>query len=476
MWTFLVFWYTSLSCIFSHRCNVELSQPDGLHHNASAEDIRSVYSWPQPGRRHISKQSTVYDFSLKMATAEPHTGVKRLATEYSSCVKSWGYISGHLSQEFAMQNMKLDIEKTIFLLWGRRVGIITGEDEDEAVLDPRISMAGDTQKAVFNAIFAIKNLLTDSDELRLKYGLIVEDQPTNNADNTNEHDRLSRSHMSAFESWQGWIQMQQNDTSAGQKKRWVCTDLDKLVAFINEINYLNAKLQSLPPATRFFQDLAISKGVSALHSDLPALRLVIAASENLHKDWYDASTQQMLSMEPSSPTIQSREDVGSTSGLEQVHSWRESITPTETVPQQPNLIMVEDDVLKRIQRQVEMCSGLSKFLKSCYHVYYVKLGKSDVCGAVKRSLEIQRAKLKDLKFSPSNYEVLKIGLGGWETQCRQVHALVQSKPRDMGGFWSNAFNGNVTLYYLDQGQGAKELEAAIRALDTSLESVINSAR
>ena len=411
-----------------------------------------------------------------METAGLAIGVAGLTALFSSCVQCWGYISAGraFAQDFAIQHMKLDIEKTLFLQWGLRIGILDAEDEGEAVLDPRISLAGDVQTAVFDVLLALKKLLTDSDVLCLKYGIVVEDRQPEDEPESNGQERLSHRQMRAFKSWQDRIRARQRDTSVWRKTRWACRDRDKFLAFINEINYFNSKLQSLAPATRFVHDLAIHQAMAALRSDVAALRLVRDASANWHTDWSDAASEQIRETEPGSGTVRSAGD--GPDGFEFVQEWQANVSHTEPPPPKARLVAVEENWLRVIQRQANMCSGLPNVLQGCFHAYYRNLGKSDVCHAVKTKLDIHRLRLKGLEFTPSGYEVLKAGLAGWHEQCLNVEKLANSKERDKGGLWKNIFDGNLGEWDVRADIGKRELEAAILALDTSLDFVINSAK
>lgn len=89
-----------------------------------------------------------------------------LASLFSTCVECFGYIEAGRSygrdQEILLA--KLDVEKTLLLQWGDRVGILS---DDPGTRDARIDQYP-TRSTVERVLNCISMLLTDAECLRKK--------------------------------------------------------------------------------------------------------------------------------------------------------------------------------------------------------------------------------------------------------------------------------------------------------------------
>lgn len=400
-------------------------------------------------------------------------GVVGLASLFGSCVDTWGFISARRSfaQEFALQQTKLDIEKTLFLQWGCRMGIIAVEHEEEVVLDPRITDGRpETQAAVINILLAMKKLLTDSEQLRLKYGITVSEDENSTGGGDEDEDnaglnRVSGSMMRAFEDWQRRTRTHQNNTSVWRKTRWVCGDRDKFITFVNEMNYFNLKLRALTPPVHVVQQIMVKQIVDGLGSDLATLRLVRDASANLHRDWSDAATEQILASEASGESRDGSDGEGE--GFELIHRWQHG-PENDHAQEQPPLygVPIPDDILDIITNVANNCITLRAILETRANPRLAKLGKSPLLHDVKMRLQLHRSRLGDMVLQQTKLDVLRTGLQGWAEQVRQLEKNIQGKRQDTGR-WSRYLDG-IPYDNDHQEKEGDDIKSAIEDLETNL--------
>lgn len=224
-------------------------------------------------------------------------GVVALASLFSTCVECFDYVqlAKTHGRDYEILSTRLDVEKTLLLQWGSRVGLLSEGTQDARLGQP------DTRATVERVLNCIRMLLTDADDLRAKYGL----EPAGTFGGTAEGvAKVSASRMYSFaDSYSRFLSRvgkKQKETALSSKTRWAIHDRKKFAALIEDLGQFVSRLDNLLPANGFLQQQLIKEDVEALGGDLSALQLVRDACKDTHTAWSDAATARVEATEMSS--------------------------------------------------------------------------------------------------------------------------------------------------------------------------------
>lgn len=193
-------------------------------------------------------------------------GIFALAGSFGDCVELFSYFSSYQSigRDYEILEAKLDVEKTLFLQWARRVRLLQ-PDYDERLDD------ADLQRAIFRVLSSIRGLLSEGSALQKRYGLepTAEGPEASDAVATN----LSRGHLEKFvqdfKALQTRVDFRSSNISKTSKLRWAINDKDKFEKLVTDLALFISKLNQLVPSTG--QEGEQSDARALLHQSLSRL-------------------------------------------------------------------------------------------------------------------------------------------------------------------------------------------------------------
>ncbi|XXH03714.1 hypothetical protein Hte_010120 [Hypoxylon texense] len=215
-------------------------------------------------------------------------GVLALVGTFKDCVDLFLYINSarSLTRDYEILEIKLEIERTLFLQWADRVRLLSRDKYDRRLDDP-------TQQNTLAAILgSIRQLLSDSQKYRDRYGLIPEAK-TNFCDTEYQMvsgRQVARQAVSAisgsrlirfiedFEKLEISTRGKRVHVSPVGKFRWIIQDKDKFEKLIQELSYFIAKLNELVPDNG--EHIATMINDDLKKESLRVLNLVYDASVN----------------------------------------------------------------------------------------------------------------------------------------------------------------------------------------------------
>lgn len=235
-------------------------------------------------------------------------GVAGLAGLFSSCLQAFSlfHASRAYGRDCEVLLTKLDVEKTLLLQWGNRVGLLTTCNTNDGN-DWR------NQQHICSAIERILKcvilLLTDSEKLRSEYGAIPDSLAVGTLEDTVA---LSSGRMSSFinsyREFQARIGIRQDNASLLQKTRWAIRDRDKFSSLISELGCFIRFLNELVPASEQVRQLFIKEDIERLTQDMRTLHLIQEACATDHRDWSEAASIRMEATQLGTEDLQRIED------------------------------------------------------------------------------------------------------------------------------------------------------------------------
>ncbi|KAL8704149.1 MAG: hypothetical protein Q9201_002699 [Fulgogasparrea decipioides] len=241
-------------------------------------------------------------------------GIAGLAGVFNACLEAFSlfHASRALGRDFEILLTKLDIEKTLLLHWAERVGLPAMLDEYPGY-DPRLNDPG-THSAVVNALSCILYLLTDSERLRSRYG-VVPGSPEMTSSQSIEivsSDRMG-SFARSYQQLQIRMGKRQENVKAFLRTKWAIRDRERFSSLIEELGKFNKYLNELLPTPAHYQQRLVHEEIERLAEDVHNLRLVQEASEQNHRDWSDAAS--------------ARADISEVDldDLQRIEDWRKNI-------------------------------------------------------------------------------------------------------------------------------------------------------
>lgn len=217
-------------------------------------------------------------------------GAIALVSLFKDCIDLFSMISAaqELNEYATTLNIKLDVEKMIFLQWSDRVGLLNPELFDANFKDMK------ARETILRVLSSIKKLLSDAQVLQDQYGLQRFDlaidsesgiTPTELFNGVSET-RLSR-FLQEFGKLKRNIQHKQESSQPSRVHkvtkhvRWVVVHKDKFDHLINDLSYFNGALNALaPPVSASTFDLS-SKDLSYV-DNITHLDAIIQTSSERH--------------------------------------------------------------------------------------------------------------------------------------------------------------------------------------------------
>jgi len=196
-----------------------------------------------------------------MPTPEVPAGLVGLASFFGSCVDAFGGfgLAQGADRETEVALLKLDIEKTRFLIWSENVGILL-ESRDPRLLDERVVAR------IWPALCQIKILLTDSVRLRTSYGAHALDTPLRKTiDYVSSHSlAIFREDASRF--WSGNAsELAAVAEGAGiGRANWTVYEGEKFQGLVGDVGRAVDGLFGLVEVAREIQDRAIIEDIESI--------------------------------------------------------------------------------------------------------------------------------------------------------------------------------------------------------------------
>ncbi|KAI1262899.1 prion-inhibition and propagation-domain-containing protein [Xylariaceae sp. FL1019] len=170
-------------------------------------------------------------------------GAVALLSLVKDCVDLFDYISVSraLERDYDVLNAKLDIEKTHFLSWIERTNVLT-DNYDDRLDHPQLC------SAVNQALTCIYRLLSESEPLKSRYGLVEDaDQKKNDT----AQPILSRPRMGrvieGFQALDVSALQRRRDLSTRVRMRWAAVDRTKFNTLIDDLSYFVSQLDKIVP-------------------------------------------------------------------------------------------------------------------------------------------------------------------------------------------------------------------------------------
>ena len=234
-------------------------------------------------------------------------GAFALVTLCSTCLEAFNLINtaGEISLDCEVLSVRLHIEKTRLLQWTEGVGLVAYD-----LRSRHVSLSsGTTQLQIERVLKAIERLLTKSNDLVSRYGLVRELRMQPHAPSGNEvtvssertqkfrkdftrflKQRLSyRQGKPRFgnRALKQRLSHRQEKPRFGKRAKWAIKDHEKFIKLLNSLHDLIEGLHHLVPVPKEFQRLMIEEDINSLPDDLLKLRLLKMASDDGPAEWRD---------------------------------------------------------------------------------------------------------------------------------------------------------------------------------------------
>jgi len=207
-----------------------------------------------------------------MVPVEPISFTIGVATLFGTCIDCLGYFKAAqaLKEDFEVLELELDLLKFQLLTWGKSAGIL-----DHIRTGPEDSTVDEEPTLAERCLQKIKSLLTNSTELKLKYG-VEELQPTTQANTLKPAQRLpSFQIMSVFKTSKLFIRLR-NSKNPGpgpiDRAYWAVHDKEKFENLLSHLKSLIEGLEKISPTPVAVRDQTFHSGIAEL--DLSLLSLV----------------------------------------------------------------------------------------------------------------------------------------------------------------------------------------------------------
>ena len=227
-----------------------------------------------------------------------------IAGLYSACIDAFESIRAARSfgRDYEILSTRFDVRKARLLQWGDGVGLLhEPQDGRNANLD-----SPSLRPAVERVLHCIKMLLTDTENLRSKYGLeevaAVEEPHTYTPAIAIVSCRRRDLFKASYSRFQARIRRQQKDSSLNIKTQWAIKGRKEFENLISDLEGLIEDLYKLVPVTPDFKRLMVKEDIGTLPEDLAALKLVqeacsIDASGNSQDIWLEAASVRVEATE-----------------------------------------------------------------------------------------------------------------------------------------------------------------------------------
>ncbi|KEZ43253.1 hypothetical protein SAPIO_CDS4949 [Scedosporium apiospermum] len=189
--------------------------------------------------------------------AELALGVLGVSGLFSATLDVWAFVDAGqgYAQSFRRLRTKLDLQRTLFVNWGKSVGFGTEKGYHEKLDEP------DTKEIVLQVLTEIYLILSETDRLALEYGvrLLDDDEArrpqaipnrllssrisANGGRSRGGHD--STPLQAAVQQARAKIKQRQQSSSLWTKAKWAIRDEDKLDRLVRDLTELVTGLRSL---------------------------------------------------------------------------------------------------------------------------------------------------------------------------------------------------------------------------------------
>jgi hypothetical protein len=199
--------------------------------------------------------------------------------------------SKQLGQDYEILDTKLEIEKTMLLLWADRVGLLRAD------YDPRLD-APNTRDTVFRVLTCIRSLLSDASQLRTRYGVqtfgtreLTEARGEAIPAPGGPRRAISSVPMELLTQEFGKLNLQRHvpeETSLKNRFRWAVRDKKQFENLLSHLSHFTSKLGDLIPP---HSPPSISRDDLGLAQDVQGLKILLQASVDM-KNQLIANTAQ----------------------------------------------------------------------------------------------------------------------------------------------------------------------------------------
>ncbi|KAI3326336.1 hypothetical protein HD806DRAFT_444015 [Xylariaceae sp. AK1471] len=210
-------------------------------------------------------------------------GVVALAGTFKDCIDLFSYISAsrNLGRDLELLETKLDVEKTLLLQWAARVRLL------QPNYDSRLDQL-DISRVIARLLASIQLLLSDSQTLQDRYGVLSEhqDYPSTGIQVVSgpayrqQSQMLSTSRMAEFMADFDKLRVRASQmpkaVSVRSRVRWAIHDKEKFGDLVQKLSYCVSRLDAVVPDTNGLLDGFARQDVSILGFD--KLRMVQIAS------------------------------------------------------------------------------------------------------------------------------------------------------------------------------------------------------
>ena len=234
-------------------------------------------------------------------------GAFALVTLCSTCLEAFNLINtaGEISLDREVLSIRLHMEKARLLQWAEGVGLVAYD-----LRSRHVSLSsGTTQLQIERVLKAIERLLTKSNDLVSRYGLVRElrMQPHPPSGNevtvSSERTQKFRKDFTRFlkqrlsyrqgkpifgnRAIKQRLSHRQEKPRFGKRAKWAIKDHEKFIKLLNSLHDLIEGLHHLVPVPKEFQRLMIEEDINSLPDDLLKLRLLKMASDDGPAEWRD---------------------------------------------------------------------------------------------------------------------------------------------------------------------------------------------
>jgi ubiquitin-conjugating enzyme E2 D/E len=222
-------------------------------------------------------------------------GVAGLAAIFSTCLEVWDFIDAGREHaiSLSLHRTKLDNQRMIFLIWGRRLGFDSpdGVNYDRRLDDPFI------RPTVENNLNHIKRIFSDTDKLVERYGVETYNGRASNRRRVGGRKLRPAAARSTYRSFMRNLRRNQEESSMWKVTRWSLRDEKKFDKMVNDLGELISGLERI---TQGFISLAESRDIAQdlmdRIDDLDTLEEIQAAASDAESVVSTAATARYLAL------------------------------------------------------------------------------------------------------------------------------------------------------------------------------------
>ncbi|RYP45368.1 hypothetical protein DL769_011468 [Monosporascus sp. CRB-8-3] len=220
-------------------------------------------------------------------------GVLGLAGLFSATLEAWSFVDAGRAhaKSFSMLRTKLDGQRVLFMIWGKKMGFGSAEGYDKRLNDPSV------RPTIEQILNEIRRLFSDTDALVKKYGIKVVEKKTSEAEsmatsravfkpNYDSFLRMVNDQQSGivarFKRLLNFLRRRRKRVSFRKVIKWSIRDEKKFEAMVRDLAELLRQLKDLT------EDLGI---LTATLADLAMQEVAEIHDDNVLKEIQDATVQ-----------------------------------------------------------------------------------------------------------------------------------------------------------------------------------------